>query len=182
MPDQPEKRPSAWEWAKPRLLDAGVVAAGTATGMTAAAAGLQALQNTRLGNWWNSLPPQTKLKYMAPAIGVGALGTAGLTMLRDYYRHNPELDEEKQAQSVEPSPDGGNYMAVSNLRSLQTNSTDLLDMIDAGSPLPDWVEAKLTQSATSIDDVADWMRNGGESNKDINKLAARQLLKLASLC
>ena len=178
MPDQPNDRPSAWEWVKPRLLDAGVVAAGTATGMTAAAAGMQALQNTRVGNWWNSLPPQAKLKYLAPAIGVGALSTAGMSLLRDYYRYNPELDKEKTAESVEPSPDGGNYMAVSNLRSMQTNSSDLLGMVDASTALPDWVESKLTQSASSLDDVADWMRNGGEANK----LAARQLLYLSRLC
>ena len=69
-------------------------------------------------------------------------------------------------------------MAVSNLKSLRRNSSELLGMVSADSPLPDWVEAKLTQSASSIDDVADWMRNGGEANKT----AARQLRNLARFC
>jgi hypothetical protein len=66
---------------------------------------------------------------------------------------------------VEPSPDGGNYMAVSNLKSLKRNSEDLMCHIDAYTPLPDWVESKLNVAAASIDDVADWFRNGGELNK-----------------
>lgn len=66
---------------------------------------------------------------------------------------------------VEPSPDGGNYMAVSNLKSLKRNSEDLMCHVDAFTPLPDWVESKLNVAAASIDDVADWFRNGGELNK-----------------
>jgi 8-oxo-dGTP pyrophosphatase MutT (NUDIX family) len=66
---------------------------------------------------------------------------------------------------VEPSPDGGNYMAVSNLKSLKRNAEDLMCHVDAFTPLPDWVESKLNVAAASIDDVADWFRNGGELNK-----------------
>ena len=66
---------------------------------------------------------------------------------------------------VEPSPDGGNYMAVSNLKSLKRNAEDMMCYVDPATPLPDWVESKLNVAAASIDDVADWFRNGGELNK-----------------
>lgn len=162
----------------PRMLDAGIIAAGTAAGLGAGALARRALKDTRLGNWWNNLSPQAKLQILIPTTAIGTAGAVGLTMMRDKYRYDPEQDEAKVAQEIEPSPHGGNYMAVSNLKSLTRNSTELLDMLDASTPLPDWVEAKLTQSASSVDDVADWMRNGG----DANKTAARQLLNLARLC
>jgi hypothetical protein len=162
----------------PRMLDAGVIAAGTAAGMGAGALARRALKDTRMGKWWQGLSPEAKLRILIPTTAVSAAGAVGLTMMRDKYRYDPDQDEAKVAQEIEPSPHGGNYMAVSNLKSLTRNSTELLDMLDASTPLPDWVEAKLTQSASSVDDVADWMRNGG----DANKTAARQLLNLARFC
>jgi hypothetical protein len=166
----------------PRMLDAGIIAAGTAAGMGAGALARRALKDTRVGKWWNNLSPEAKLRMLIPVTALSAAGAVGLSMKRDSYRYDPEQDEAKVAQMVEPSPDGGNYMAVSNLRSMHTNSKELLGMLDASSPLPDWVESKLTQSASSLDDVADWMRNGGESNKNVNKVAARQLLQLSRFC
>lgn len=156
---------STWEYIKPRLADAGVVAAGTAAGSATGLLAAQALRDSRISRWWNSMPPDVKAKILIPTALVGAGGGAALMALRDKYRYSEELDKPKTAEMVEPSPHGGNYMAVSNLKSMYRNSRDLLGMIDASTPLPDWVEAKLTQSSSSIDDVADWMRNGGEANK-----------------
>jgi hypothetical protein len=169
---------STWEYIKPRLMDAGVIAGGTAVGTATGALAMQALQGSRVGNWWKSLPPEAKAKMLIPTALVGAGGGAALMALRDKYRYSEDLDRPKTAEMVEPSPHGGHYMAVSNLKSLRRNSSELLGMVSADSPLPDWVEAKLTQSASSIDDVADWMRNGGEANKT----AARQLRNLARFC
>jgi 8-oxo-dGTP pyrophosphatase MutT (NUDIX family) len=81
--------------------------------------------------------------------------------------------------SVEPSPDGGNYMAVSNLKSLRRNAEDMMCYVDPATPLPDWVESKLNVAAASIDDVADWFRNGGELNKLSSYSLFDELMKLA---
>lgn len=169
---------STWQYIKPRLLDAAVVSGGAALGTATGALALEALKDSRIRIWWDSLPASAKAKVLLPTALLGASGGAALMALRDKYRYSEELDRPKTAEMVEPSPHGGNYMAVSNLKSLTRNSTELLDMLDASTPLPDWVEAKLTQSASSVDDVADWMRNGG----DANKTAARQLLNLARFC
>jgi 8-oxo-dGTP pyrophosphatase MutT (NUDIX family) len=80
---------------------------------------------------------------------------------------------------VEPSPDGGNYMAVGNLKSLKRNSEDMMCYVDPATPLPDWVESKLNVAAASIDDVADWFRNGGELNKLSSYSLFDELMKLA---
>lgn len=74
-----------------------------------------------------------------------------------------------QEKSVEPSPDGGNYMAVSNLRSLHDHSRMLLAKIDNSTPLPDWVEAKLTKAATHLLDVTEWVEHG-----DFRRTASRK--------
>ena len=80
---------------------------------------------------------------------------------------------------VEPSPDGGNYMAVSNLKSLKRNAEDMMCYVDPATPLPDWVESKLNVAAASIDDVADWFRNGGELNKLSSYSLYDAVMKLA---
>ncbi len=51
-------------------------------------------------------------------------------------------------------------MAVSNLRSLHDHSRMMLAKIDNSTPLPDWVEAKLTKAATHLLDVAEWVEHG----------------------
>lgn len=74
-----------------------------------------------------------------------------------------------QQESVEPSPDGGNYMAVSNLRSLHDHSRMLLAKIDHSTPLPDWIEAKLTKAATHLLDVTEWVEHGSSLRKKASR-------------
>ena len=75
------------------------------------------------------------------------------------------------ASGREEEQDGGNYMAVKNLKSLRDHASMLLEKIDASTHLPDWVEAKLTQSATHLLDVTEWVEHGDfKSKKTASKL------------
>jgi hypothetical protein len=73
-------------------------------------------------------------------------------------------------QRREEETDGGNYMAVKNLKSLRDHASMLLEKIDASTPLPDWVEAKLTQSATHLLDVTEWAEHGSSLGKKASRL------------
>ena len=56
--------------------------------------------------------------------------------------------------------DGESYMSVQALQSLKDHSEDLLGQIGHNTPLPDWVEAKLTRAAQTINDVYEYMNHG----------------------
>lgn len=62
-----------------------------------------------------------------------------------------------------PAPvggDGESYMSVQALQSMRDHAEDLLSRVDHGSRLPDWVEAKLTRAAQSLNDVYEYMSHG----------------------
>lgn len=56
--------------------------------------------------------------------------------------------------------DGESYMSVQALQSMRDHAEDLLSRVDHGSRLPDWVEAKLTRAAQSLNDVYEYMSHG----------------------
>ena len=56
--------------------------------------------------------------------------------------------------------DGESYMSVQALQSMRDHAEDLLSRVDHGSMLPDWVEAKLTRAAQSLNDVYEYMSHG----------------------
>lgn len=60
----------------------------------------------------------------------------------------------------QPEMDGESYMSVQALQSMKDHSAGLLDQIDHGTRLPDWVEAKLTRAAQSLNDVYEYMSHG----------------------
>ena len=56
--------------------------------------------------------------------------------------------------------DGESYMSVQALQSMRDHAEDLLSRVDHGTRLPDWVEAKLTRAAQSLNDVYEYMSHG----------------------
>ncbi len=67
-------------------------------------------------------------------------------------------------------PEGESYMSVQALESMRDHAEELLQKIDSGTPLPDWVEAKLTRAALNLEDVYEYMAHGH------GKKASRSLL------
>lgn len=51
-------------------------------------------------------------------------------------------------------------MSVQALRSMKDHSEELLGSINEHSNLPDWVEAKLTEASSSLNDVYEYMAHG----------------------
>ena len=43
---------------------------------------------------------------------------------------------------------------------MRDHAEDLLSRVDHGTRLPDWVEAKLTRAAQSLNDVYEYMSHG----------------------
>ena len=60
----------------------------------------------------------------------------------------------------QPEMDGENYTSVQALQSMKDHAGDLLSRVDHGTRLPDWVEAKLTRAAQSLNDVYEYMSHG----------------------
>jgi hypothetical protein len=56
--------------------------------------------------------------------------------------------------------DGESYMSIQALQSMKDHADDLLDLLDRNTPLPDWVEAKLTEAATQLNNVYEYMTHG----------------------
>lgn len=57
-------------------------------------------------------------------------------------------------------PEGGSYMSTQALRGMIDHASDLLEGIDDSTPLPDWVEAKITEAATQLTNVYEYMAHG----------------------
>ena len=57
-------------------------------------------------------------------------------------------------------PEGGSYMSTQALRGMIDHASDLLEGIDNSTPLPDWVEAKLTRAALNLEDVYEYLAHG----------------------
>jgi len=57
-------------------------------------------------------------------------------------------------------PDGESYMSVQGLQSMRDHAEDLLGQINNETPLPDWVEAKITRAAQDLNDVYEYMNHG----------------------
>jgi len=55
----------------------------------------------------------------------------------------------------------GSYMSVTNLRGLVEHAGELLERIDEGTPLPDWVESKIDRSAAALLDVYEYLMHQG---------------------
>ena len=60
----------------------------------------------------------------------------------------------------QPDGDGESYMSVQSLQSMKDHAEELLTRVDHGTRLPDWVEAKLTRAAQSLNDVYEYMSHG----------------------
>ena len=56
--------------------------------------------------------------------------------------------------------DGESYMSVQALQSMRDHAEDLLGQVQYTSDLPDWVEAKLTRAAQTLNDVYEYMNHG----------------------
>lgn len=60
----------------------------------------------------------------------------------------------------------GSYMSVQHLRELRDHAGELLDKIDAGTPLPDWLESKITESAAHLRSVYEYAEHGQKLASD----------------
>lgn len=82
-----------------------------------------------------------------------------------------DVDITASEQGHEADSDGS-YMSVGYLKALSDKSEELLDYIDNSTPLPDWVEAKISQAANAINGVRDYFvyRDGEDNEGDDMKL------------
>jgi hypothetical protein len=56
----------------------------------------------------------------------------------------------------------GSYMSVNNLKGLVEHATELQEIIDNDTELPDWVESKIDRAAAALLDVYEFMMHGEE--------------------
>ena len=86
----------------------------------------------------------------------------GKTSPVEVYSELDVLPVEVELQRVggELHPDGENYMSVQALESMREHAEELLQKIDSGTPLPDWVESKLARASQSLLDVYEYMAHG----------------------
>jgi hypothetical protein len=71
-----------------------------------------------------------------------------------------EVEVHRVDASDELHPDGESYMSVQALEAMREHAEELLQKIDSGTPLPDWVEAKITRASESLLDVYEYMAHG----------------------
>jgi len=92
-----------------------------------------------------------------------------LKLLEEYFMPEEESEEESSSEEdfalKESGGDTQSYMSVQALNSMMEHSEMLLDMIDADTPLPDWVEYKLAQSSGMLTAVLEYMKHGAQVSK-----------------
>lgn len=97
-----------------------------------------------------------------PEDASGMPGDVAITAGEDMSDHDHEAGSD------------GSYMSVGYLKALADKSNELLDYIDEGTPLPDWVEAKIGQAANAINGVRDFFvyrdEEDGENAEDGDKM------------
>lgn len=76
------------------------------------------------------------------------------------------MEKERTRRRATNHLDGESYMSVQALQSLKDHAADLLGQVTNTTPLPDWVEAKLTRAAQSINDVYEYMTHGRGQDLD----------------
>jgi hypothetical protein len=64
-----------------------------------------------------------------------------------------------------PIEDKESYMSVQGLQSMAEHARMLLQVINEGTSLPDWVEAKIIRSSSDINDVFEYYNHGGGTSK-----------------
>jgi hypothetical protein len=70
--------------------------------------------------------------------------------------HTPDHLAEAEEEMAHLADSDGSYMSVGYLQALTDKSGHLLEHIDNSTPLPDWVEAKISQAANAINSVHDF--------------------------
>jgi len=65
------------------------------------------------------------------------------------------------SESDTTSGSDGYYMAAQYIQQIADQASELSEKITPGKPLPDWVEAKITQAAAALKDVHGYMTYGG---------------------
>lgn len=78
----------------------------------------------------------------------------------------------KTASRAVQADSDGNYMSVTSLEALEDHAQKLRSSIDASTPLPDWVEAKITRANADLLDVYEFVEHGG-LRREQNVSAAR---------
>ena len=74
------------------------------------------------------------------------------------------MEKERTRRRASVYVDGESYMSVQGLQSLKDHAEDLLGQVGNDTPLPDWVEAKITRAAQAINDVYEYMNHGRGQN------------------
>lgn len=112
-----------------------------------------------------SLASRVAQRYMSKVSCGGNCGCGcGKTSPVEVFSGVGALPVEVEIHRVDASkglhPDGESYMSVQALESMRDHAEELLQKIDSETPLPDWVEAKLTKASQSLLDVYEYMAHG----------------------
>lgn len=89
-------------------------------------------------------------------------------LLKSYFMEEESEEESSSEEEFALQESGGDtqsYMSVQALNSMLEHSEMLLDMIDANTPLPDWVEYKLAQASGMLTAVLEYMKHGAHVSK-----------------
>lgn len=91
-------------------------------------------------------------------------------LLKNYFmeEESEESSSEEEFALQESGGDTQSYMSVQALNSMMEHSEMLLEMIDADTPLPDWVEYKLAQASGMLTAVLEYMKHGVHTKKASN--------------
>lgn len=91
-------------------------------------------------------------------------------LLKNYFMEedSEESSSEEDFALQESGGDTQSYMSVQALNSMMEHSEMLLEMIDADTPLPDWVEYKLAQASGMLTAVLEYMKHGVHTKKASN--------------
>jgi LysM repeat protein len=128
-------------------------------------AAMKALASTRKEE--TELDEAGAFSYGAKKPKAGSLKAQMAAQSKKYWDSEPMIEPKDQkvgtAKVTKEAKDPREYgyegdMAVSQLKSIISNSTDLLDMMKPETDLPEWVQSKITLAQDYIQTAADYMK------------------------
>ena len=126
-------------------------------------------------------PPGDKAERMVKHIKQGYADDGKLTdkeksiAYATAWKHHNKKNEDHGPEDPEDPVNYGEYdregdMAKDDLRTINSASKELYDILDANENLPEWVQAKITKAVDYIDTVRDYMKaNKYEEDFDIDE-------------
>ncbi len=130
-------------------------------------------------------PPGDKAERMVKHIKKGYAADGDLTdkeksiAYATAWKHHNKKNEDHGPEDPEDPVNYGEYdregdMAKDDLRTINSASKELYDILDANENLPEWVQAKITKAVDYIDTVRDYMKaNKYKEDFDIDEAKYR---------